>query len=115
VDDREGAGRKAFGLLEVAREPAGDRDLPRRQPRNGSVGGRDGPAGAELVEAVLAADAHRHARERRGRQPVEVGVEEVRVHDLRPVPPDRRDEPAERARVGVAAQAQALHRHVPRT
>ena len=81
VHDRERGAVEALGRGEVVGEAGGDRDLRVREPRRGAVGARDEPVRAELVEAVLRRDAHRHARERAGGQPEHVGVDEVGVQD----------------------------------
>ncbi len=81
VDDLEALLVEALGVGEVPREPARDRDLNVGQARDGAVAEREAAALAELVEAVLGREPHRHRGERAGDLPVGVGVDEVGVED----------------------------------
>ena len=85
VDDLEARLVEALGIREVAREAPRDRDVDVREAGDGAVAERERAALAELVEAVLRREAHRHARERAGHLAVRVGVDEVRVQDPRTV------------------------------
>ncbi len=110
VHDLERPGSEPLRLLEVAREPARDRDVDIGQARNRPVGSRERARRAELVEAVLGADAHRHPRQPRRCEAVEVGVHEVGVDDRRVLLADCAQDPTERQRTRRVADAHALER-----
>ena len=115
VDDLERLVVEALDVLEVAREPARDRDVHVREARERAVGEPEVRRLAELVEAVLRREAQRHARDGAGEQPVRVGVHEMRVQDRRPhahevrgragrTRPDRSPRAAESRRAGRRAR-----------
>ena len=82
-----------------------------REPGHPPVGRREGPAVAEGVEPVLRAREHRDARDPAGGEPQEVGVDEVRVDDLRGGPAHQADEPTDEDRRGRGVEAQLLDVH----
>jgi len=81
-----------------------------REARDRSVGRRDRATRPKLVEAVLRRDPHRHAGERAGGEPEEVGVHEMGVQHVRP--PER--EPRRHARIEIEAHPPRFCRHVLR-
>ncbi len=81
VDDLEAGAVEALHFLEVASEPARDRDMCVSQARDRAVAERKPTVLAELVEAVLRRHANRHARQRAGELPVDIRVHEMRVQD----------------------------------
>ena len=114
VDDLEALAVESLDVLEIAREPARDRDVHVRERRDGAVGETEVRRLAELVEAVLRREAHRHARRGSGEQPVRLGVHEMRVEDRRAHAHEVRDEPDERDRVDVGAQRNRVERNAAR-
>ena len=111
VDDGERRAVETLGGGEVVGETGGDRDLPMCQPPDRPIGGCEESVRAELVEAVLRADADWIARERGGRKPEQVGVHEVGVHDRRV----RAHELGKGERVEVEAKPALLDRDAARS
>ena len=114
VDDLEAVVVEALDVLEVAREPARDRDVHVREACERAVGEAEVRRFAKLVEAVLRREAKRHARDRPGEQPVGVGVHEVRVQDRGARAHEVRGHPHERDRVEVGAERDRVERHAAR-
>ena len=83
VHDLEALVVEALDVLEIAREPARDRDVDVREARERTVGEPEVRGLAELVEPVLRREAERDAGDRTREETVRVGVHEVRVQDRR--------------------------------
>src|SRR5437764_14363411 len=81
VDDLKAGLGEAFRLREVLRQTARDRDVHVREPRNEAVGEREPAVLAELVEAVLRAQADRNSRSGPRELAVDVCVNEVGVQE----------------------------------
>jgi hypothetical protein len=101
VDDLEARAVEPFDLLQIPRQPAGDRDMRVREGRDRPVAERKARVLAELVEAVFRRHAHRNSRQRAGELSVHVGVHEMRVQDPRPLAREVRAEPQEGNRIDV--------------
>ena len=105
VDDLEGVGVEPFALGEIAGEPGGDRDVDVREPSDRPVAKAEEATVAKRVEPVLRADADGDTGERPREEAVEVGMDEVRVEDVRAMA---------RGRCGARARTSAGSRR-PRT
>ena len=99
MDDLERVGREALDAGEVVGKPLRDRYVEIEGARDGAIGDPERPALPERVEPVLRARDVGHPGEARGSGPVEVGVDEVRVNESRPLRPHRGEDGSERTDV----------------
>ena len=110
VHDLEVLLLEPLGLREVLRETLRDRDVNVRERADRAIREAEPAALAELVEAVLRRQPQRHSRQRAGELPVDVGVHQVRVENLRARAPEVRGDLAERDRIDVGPEADAVER-----
>ena len=110
MDDLEVLLLEALGLGEVLRETLRDRDVHVCERADRAVGEAEPAPLAELVEAVLRGEPQRNARHGAGELPVDVGVHEVRVQDLRTRAREVRGDLTERDGIDVGTQADVVER-----
>ena len=115
VHDLKALSVEALDVLEVAREPARDRDVHVGEAREGAVRDPEIRRLAELVESVLGREPQRDARSGAREQTVRVGVDEMRVEDLGPDAREVGGQAEERNRIDVGTERNRIERDASRS
>src|SRR6266568_5376233 len=111
VHDLEARPVEALHFLQVASEPARDRDVRMRKRRDRTVSERKARVLSKFVEAVLRRHPKRNACQSAGELPVDVCVNEMCVEDRRPPAHEIPGETQEREWVDVRRQGNRVERY----